>query len=1680
MELTSATRDFSHKKTVSTSADLPPPSAERDPNHANADPPYAAPSLRRAHTVAQGRTMGEKTTISIKAARDKMATSILRVKDSHELLRKRSFKRPDILRHPPRDGAAATAAAPATAPTKERHHFTVGNVGQNGKIFLRPIQNLPLREPRLPPLAPPLDQDSDESLRPHGNGTLGASNEPSRWSGSQLSELRPDLIPEESCEDADSIRSRSTRTGYNYSHHRLRRRAHSFSTISEQRSISRAGQSGEFGFTLNRADERPKSADGSIRSPLDVPVASDRLDALLLSDDGTALHDSIYSRLSDRYRVPHYLSDNWPSSLYVDGAGRPSFAASMFSGGQAIELAPTPAGPGNGVQYELQEPVGPSVFEDLVSEMDAESVVRYIPGTKDIGAATPARIVAQISSESFMDYELVSDFFLTFRSYLSPKSLLALLLARLQWAISRLQDDGRIIRIRTFAALRHWILNYYVDDFIPSYDLRTMFCETINNMYSDVKARENGGMSDLKILIDLKRCWYGKCSLYWEFQDQHITFQSPDLPIVPCGEGVLESNRAEDYPSLARAKSSHGIGLGEVERCSMTKHDRNGSAATAKSMPISGESDQSVQATSCSALPRPLQRVSMPHTGPKGPHPVPLAPLKPVTPVHGSPSVSPVLSRRYHFHCHAHKRSGSFSDSVRDDRAPFASLTHDHRSSSSVGALDLGGLIRGELYPPAESYMTMMAPPSPPLPSSTNSPGPARRGTSESMHKPTSSGSGVKTILGSIRRALNSRHGASQSLSGRFVNAPLNYAVRGKTSTLPANVAFGSDLYRDRKVAAASQKPVRIDVLCDETLHHYRRLMGCNHSKTSNPLHASTTSQQGSDLDFQPPNRQSTSAPGRERIRSDLTGGSESIVIVDDTGFGSALMSGAVVAEPAGMDESPDTQGAENPPTTPKAHLALRVPSHRSTLTGDEYSLPLFYEGSDYARASQASGLLHPLDIAKARRSLSMERASASWKRTSPSLRLRKYASFQSGIFRHKAVSGIGPESSISDQVSQSPQDRAAGPSLRRRPGGDLRQMRDGRGLPARAESGSFISDYSYRSSFVDSTVSRLRDAASRPQTSLIPPNPRFSLIQTNSSQEIRRSFEAAIAQFAQIPDDMDDDGGIESTLLKLEGKWGDTQETDDDGQRQSTRDEVARELEMIYRSHPHLRQDSRRGSGPGGWTHSAFPGENLSYSSARGRIIPRRPYSDSVADSEDSYSSIPLLERGLSDESMKRPGASQVVRPLVPPRTQPSDSFTRGTSDVDSSHKSYDFVKETESMRGIPRGSTLPAPVAQRPRYRAGRLSNLSSELSVDMIDPREAREQRLSIDTRTLSDSSLGIPPHPLAHPPSPPMTIQNPRSVISCATPLDPILFQAQPPTPDPSPHRNAEQANGRSIDVSGDIFSRSEMDRPHHGLSQAPGPSLDHVPFVLSCESQTLAQQLTLVEVAALSEVDWRDLVDMRWSSGSPAILNWAEFLASEEHRGIDLVVGRFNLMVKWVVSEIILTQDIHERALTITKFIHTAVHARRLCNYATVLQIAIALSSTDCSRLEETWALVPPGEKCLLKDMELLVQPVRNFHDLRVEMESANVQEGCIPFVGLYVHDLTYNAQKPAQIENRKGEPLVNFERHRTTAKIVKSLLRLIDASTKYNFEPVQGIVERCLWISALSEERIQNRSKQLC
>lgn len=87
---------------------------------------HAPSNLRRANTVAQGGNI-IKRNLELKATRDRTATTGLRAKESHELLQETPLQRSQTHRGP-------LEARPAP---RKAGHFTVGSVGQNGKIFLR-------------------------------------------------------------------------------------------------------------------------------------------------------------------------------------------------------------------------------------------------------------------------------------------------------------------------------------------------------------------------------------------------------------------------------------------------------------------------------------------------------------------------------------------------------------------------------------------------------------------------------------------------------------------------------------------------------------------------------------------------------------------------------------------------------------------------------------------------------------------------------------------------------------------------------------------------------------------------------------------------------------------------------------------------------------------------------------------------------------------------------------------------------------------------------------------------------------------------------------------------------------------------------------------------------------------------------------------------------------------------------------------------------------------------------------------------------------------------------------------------------------------------------------------------------------------------------------------------------
>lgn len=125
---------------------------------------------------------------------------------------------------------------------------------------------------------------------------------------------------------------------------------------------------------------------------------------------------------------------------------------------------------------------------------------------KVLMAATVERWVAELTSK--IDPELLADFFLTYRLFLSPMSLCQLLLTRFDWALAepyQPQDEAarRIVRVRSFVVIRHWLLNYFVEDFVPDPQLRSTVTTWLNTTAKlpQIKASP----SDQRLLKNLKK-----------------------------------------------------------------------------------------------------------------------------------------------------------------------------------------------------------------------------------------------------------------------------------------------------------------------------------------------------------------------------------------------------------------------------------------------------------------------------------------------------------------------------------------------------------------------------------------------------------------------------------------------------------------------------------------------------------------------------------------------------------------------------------------------------------------------------------------------------------------------------------------------------------------------------------------------------------------------------------------------------------------------------------------------------------------------------------------------------------------------------------------------------------------------------------------------------------------------
>ena len=1322
--------------------------------------------------------------------------------------------------------------------------------------------------------------------------------------------------------------------------------------------------------------------------------------------------------------------------------------------------------------------ISANVYDPFVEDSENPKYIRYLPGGQ-LMAATPARLIAQVTHVQLLDYELLSDFFLTFRAFITPAVLLRYLVARLRWAVFR-GGQGRIVRVRTFVAMRHWILNYFMDDFEPDYDLRVLFCVLVNDLAKDLYARPDKGAGDLQVVGELKKCWRRTCDVVWSSADS-----GPDVTathdIIPHGE----DKAVEKFVPITSAGPSptgekplpRRPGANLFRKPLGKQHQRLASLDPANVATfVLGNSpgavfqqhQDSYDVTSCSIpMWRHLERAA-PSFKPKALMPLSESEIFEYTGQELTFVSEPKTERS----------ASNGTDALPQHRVSRKPVPKDLRRFRS------GDLIRGLLVPPPTPTVRKQFAAGPYMANTVRIEGNSGGQTSK---PPSRIASQMKRKLSLRNHSKHERHernesSESQDLMGTLqlrpdtahgmqAMIPIKYVVLSRPDRLAARV---SEVYgrlaqgQDQTSSQPSRPPSRHGV----PEYHPLGITGHDWSK-------------GKDLPIG-----YRDLRGRNKHMTHMTTGSQSIFIVDDTG------------------------DRNYPPVNSDLHDKLTPRQKYHPISGYFAVQP----GASSDHWASNSRDVPPLPTL----------AEASPFRTEHAVKALGYTTSESpdeGDLLPRDLGALPDDDELTERGTIrgsseiDPFDSAQGASgkphmLRRKPGGLLKGVgRMGELTIPRRNSTGTISSFSrsrgtsatLSTEIVDAQVASVfgqpklvsnqrteGEQVTRPRRSL-------SLLSTHSSQpNLRPSFEAEVQRLRKLEIEALDDGGIDATLARLEGREPSNPNspvTPTAGQTSNIHSPTPRRSETVSKNWPLVQATA-------GASQPSSPARVPSVSTTQQSFL----FDDDDLPTKNG-------NKKLADK------LQTVTREVKTPNTTSAPSTADRSfffddddaDDIDDNRKTPPITP----LKGTP--TTFEPPTSPPPSTPLPAIP-----LSAPLHDPMpEKAAKRL----RT----------------PGPPMTHHPLKSLDSFPLPPPPRFNHMHSAS---EPMLNQIRPAGKELKQSPSLL-KPMPPLPVASVKKSLNPT--HTPFILAFSSEVLAQQFTVIEKDALAEIDWKELVDLKWASTPPEVRNWADYcMRTPNQSGVDIVIARFNLVVKWAVSSILMCDTAAERAKTIAKYIHVAAYCRSLRNYATTYQLTVALLSTAIGRLTSSWDLIADTDRAALADLEELVQPVKNFARLRSEMETSLVSDpaaksppghartlskgekdgygACIPFLGIYTHDLAFNAQRSAFLDANERSPLtahpvqsstslsslggshhirvgsernasnasvftaakipesaamVHFDRFQRAAGIVKGLLRLLEASSRYTIVPDRELAGRCLWLAALDDEEIEAVSRNL-
>lgn len=213
---------------------------------------------------------------------------------------------------------------------------------------------------------------------------------------------------------------------------------------------------------------------------------------------------------------------------------------------------------------------------------------------------------------------------------------------------------------------------------------------------------------------------------------------------------------------------------------------------------------------------------------------------------------------------------------------------------------------------------------------------------------------------------------------------------------------------------------------------------------------------------------------------------------------------------------------------------------------------------------------------------------------------------------------------------------------------------------------------------------------------------------------------------------------------------------------------------------------------------------------------------------------------------------------------------------------------------------------------------------------------------------------------------------------------------------------------------------------------------------------IAEQLCLIEQELLMPVQWGDLVAWPSDKAIPSIHG---------------VVEHFNASCQYFTRELERwAGDRARQAQIVSHLIRVASACLDLHNYSAMLQVVLGIQTANVRHF-------PPTLAKTWDTLEAFASPLKNWGHMRSVMDEhlntpLPLKEPAIPFLGVYLSDITYTFELPTFISSTlQDEQIIKFDKFRTLAKIIRRI-QDFQAAANYPFKRIPDIYHRCRSLDA--------------